>query len=68
MGGRWGTGGSIIYFWWALWAESSEVVTNCHRLKLEAPDSKMRETDCANTKGMFRIIQSIPSYKAEPFK
>ena len=49
-------------------AEGSEVVTNCHRLKLEAPDGKMRETDCANTKGMFRIIQSIPSPKAEPFK
>lgn len=42
-------------------AEGSEVVTNCHRLKLEAPDGKMRETDCANTKSMFRIIQSIPS-------
>jgi DNA-damage-inducible protein D len=35
-------------------AEGSEVVTNCHRLKLEAPDGKMRETDCANAKGMFR--------------
>jgi prophage antirepressor-like protein len=49
-------------------AEGSEVVTNCHRLKLEAIDGKMRETDCANTEGMFRIIQSIPSPKAEPFK
>ena len=48
--------------------EGSQVVTNCHGLKLEAPDGKMRETDCANTKGMFRIIQSIPSPKAEPFK
>ena len=48
--------------------EGSEVVTNCHRLKLEAPDGKLRETDCANTKGLFRIIQSIPSPKAEPFK
>lgn len=48
--------------------EGSEVVTNCHRLKLEAPDGKMRETDCANTEGIFRIIQSIPSPKAEPFK
>jgi hypothetical protein len=37
-------------------------------LKLEAPDGKLRETDCANTKSMFRIIQSIPSPKAEPFK
>jgi hypothetical protein len=48
--------------------EGSQVVTNCHGLKLEAPDGKMRETDCANTQGMFRIIQSIPSPKAEPFK
>jgi len=48
--------------------EGSEVVTNCHRLKLPAPDGKMRETDCADTEGMFRIIQSIPSPKAEPLK
>ena len=48
--------------------EGSQVVTNCHGLKLEAPDGKLRETDCANTQGMFRIIQSIPSSKAEPFK
>ena len=48
--------------------EGSEVVTFCHGLKLEAPDGKMYETDCANTEGMFRIIQSIPSPKAEPFK
>ncbi len=48
--------------------EGSEVVTNCHGLKLIAPDGKMRETDCANTEGIFRIIQSIPSPKAEPFK
>jgi len=48
--------------------EGSEVVTFCHRLKLEAPDGKMRETDCSNTKGLFRIVQSIPSPKAEPFK
>ncbi|MCK4589447.1 MAG: Bro-N domain-containing protein [Nanoarchaeota archaeon] len=48
--------------------EGSEVVTNCRRLKLPAPDGKLRETDCANTKSLFRIIQSIPSKKAEPFK
>ena len=48
--------------------EGSEVVTFCHRLKLQAPDGKMRETDCANAEGIFRIIQSIPSPKAEPFK
>jgi len=45
-----------------------ELSTICRQLKLEAPDGKMRETDCANTRGMFRIIQSIPSPKAEPFK
>lgn len=48
--------------------EGSEVVTFCHGLKLQAPDGKMRETDCANTEAVFRIIQSIPSPKAEPFK
>lgn len=48
--------------------EESEVVTFCHGLKLVAPDGKLRETDCANTEGIFRIIQSIPSPKAEPFK
>ncbi|MEK6728006.1 MAG: Bro-N domain-containing protein [Candidatus Omnitrophota bacterium] len=48
--------------------EGSEVVTFCHGLKLEAPDGKKYETDCANTEGIFRIIQSIPSPKAEPFK
>ena len=51
-----------------LTAEGSQVVTFCHGLKLPAPDGKMRSTDCANVKGMFRIIQSIPSPKAEPFK
>ena len=49
-------------------AEGSEVVTNCHRLKLPSEDGKLRETDCANIKSLFRIIQSIPSPKAEPFK
>ena len=38
------------------------------RLKLLSPDGKMRQTDCVNTKGAFRVIQSIPSKKAEPFK
>ena len=45
-----------------------ELSTNCRQLKLLAPDGKKRETDCANTEGIFRIIQSIPSPKAEPFK
>jgi len=51
-----------------LTTEGSEVVTFCHGLKLVASDGKLRETDCANTEGIFRIIQSIPSPKAEPFK
>ncbi len=45
-----------------------QLSTFCRQLKLEAPDGKMRETDCASTEGIFRIIQSIPSPKAEPFK
>ncbi len=48
--------------------EGSEVVTKCNQLKLPSSDGKYYETDCANTKNMFRIIQSIPSPKAEPFK
>ena len=43
-------------------------MTICHGLKLFAPDGKFRETDCANTEGIFRIIQLITSPKAEPFK
>lgn len=45
-----------------------ELSTICRQLKLEAPDGKLRETDCADTETLFRIIQSIPSPKAEPFK
>ena len=48
--------------------EGSELVTICHRLKLLAQDGKLRETDVLNTKGILRLIQSIPSKKAEPFK
>ena len=48
--------------------EGSELVTFCHRLKLKSSDGKKYDTDCANTEGIFRIIQSIPSPKAEPFK
>ncbi len=48
--------------------EGSEVVTFCHQLKLKAGDGKEYETGCADTEGIFRIIQSIPSKKAEPFK
>ena len=49
-------------------SEGSELVTNCNRLKLQASDGKMRETDCLSTKNVLRLIQSIPSPKAEPFK
>ena len=45
-----------------------ELSTFCRQLKLIAEDVKLRETDCANTKNIFRLIQSIPSKKAEPFK
>ena len=48
--------------------EGSELVTNCHRLKLQAADGKLRETDVLDTKGVLRLVQSIPSPKAEPFK
>ncbi len=48
--------------------EGSEVVTKCNQLKLQASDGKFYETDCANTETLFRIIQSIPSRNAEPFK
>lgn len=45
-----------------------ELSTICRQLKMKAPDGKMRETDCADVQGLLRIIQSIPSPKAEPFK
>ena len=48
--------------------EGNETVTNCHGLKMKAADGKLRKTDCANTEQLLRIIQSIPSKKAEPFK
>ena len=48
--------------------EKSEVSTNCRQLKLKAKDGKMRETDTLDTEGIFRLIESIPSPKAEPFK
>lgn len=49
-------------------AEGNETVTNCHSLKMLAADGKMRLTDVADTEQLFRLIQSIPSPKAEPFK
>ena len=47
---------------------SEQTVTNCHQLKLQADDGKMRKTDVADIKTIFRIIQSVPSKKAEPIK
>lgn len=49
-------------------AEGNETVTNCHGLKMQAQDGKMRITDVADTEQLFRLIQSIPSPKAEPIK
>ncbi|MCK5808726.1 Bro-N domain-containing protein [bacterium] len=48
--------------------EGNETVTNCHQLKMKATDGKMRATDVADTEQLLRLIQSIPSPKAEPFK
>ena len=48
--------------------EGNETVTNCHGLKMTAADGKMRLTDVADQEQLFRLIQSIPSPKAEPFK
>ena len=48
--------------------EGNQTVTNCHQLKMKASDGKMRLTDVATTEQLFRLIQSIPSPKAEPFK
>ncbi|MDE2414360.1 MAG: hypothetical protein KGM60_06330 [Comamonadaceae bacterium] len=48
--------------------EGSELVTNCHQLKMPAADGKQRLTDCATAESLLRIVQSIPSPKAEPIK
>ncbi len=48
--------------------EGNEPVTKCNRLKLAAADGKMRGTDCLSTKNILRLVQSVPSPKAEPFK
>ena len=48
--------------------EGSQLVTDCHQFKLEASDGKMRSTDCLDREGVLRLIQSIPSPNAEPFK
>jgi DNA-damage-inducible protein D len=67
------TNSSIPKRYWSdlkkkLTAEGSEAYEKIVRLKMEAPDGKQRETDVANTETLLRIIQSIPSPKAEPFK
>lgn len=48
--------------------EGSQLVTNCHRLKMKAQDGKMRMTDAADVKTILRLVQSVPSKKAEPIK
>ncbi len=55
-------------YWGVLKGRESQLLTFCLQLKLPAADGKYYETDCANTESLFRIIQSIPSKKAEPFK
>ncbi len=55
-------------YWRKLKQREPQLVTICHGLKMPAKDGKMRYTDCVNTKNAFRLIQSIPSKKVEPFK
>ena len=55
-------------YWNMLKKRENELYTVCVKLKFKATDSKMRPTDCANTKGILRIIMSVPSPKAEPLK
>jgi hypothetical protein len=61
-------------FYWATMKKrlreegAAQLLTNCQQLKMEAPDGKQRLTDCADTETLLRLIQSIPSPKAEPFK
>ena len=54
--------------WHNACVSSDQTVTNCHQLKLQADDGKMRKTDVADIKTIFRIIQSVPSKKAESIK
>ena len=55
-------------YWSKLKERDPQTLTNCQSLKMLALDGKMRKTDCANTEGVFRIIMSVPSPKAEPLK
>jgi DNA-damage-inducible protein D len=57
-----------LAYWRKLKQREPQLVTICHGLKLPAADGKLRYADCVNTKNAFRLIQSIPSPKAEPFK
>ncbi|MBU0614582.1 MAG: Bro-N domain-containing protein, partial [Nanoarchaeota archaeon] len=57
-----------LAYWRKLKEREPQLVTICHGFKMPAKDGKMRFTDCVNTKNAFRLIQSIPSKKAEPFK
>lgn len=57
-----------LAYWRKLKQREPQLVTICHSLKMPAKDRKLCYTDCANTKNIFRLIQSIPSKKAEPFK
>ena len=57
-----------LAYWRKLKEREPQLVTICHGLKLQAKDGKMRYADCVSTKNAFRLIQSIPSPKAEPFK
>jgi hypothetical protein len=67
--GRAGIGnGGTIFECYFIKAEGNETVTNCHGLKMPAVDGKMRMSNIADTEQLFRLIQSIPSPKAEPFK
>jgi DNA-damage-inducible protein D len=55
-------------YWYVLKKREPQLLTICKKFKFLATDGKMRPTDCANTEGVFRIIMSIPSPKAEPLK
>ncbi len=57
-----------LAYWRKLKSREPQLVTICHGLKLTAKDGKLRYADCVSTKNAFRLIQSIPSKKAEPFK
>ena len=59
---------SATHYWSMLKKRENQLVTTCYSLKLTALDGRQRSTDCANTEGVFRIIMSVPSPKAEPLK